>query len=714
MRYAARTTTGIALAALVLTACGGDPDSSSDSSNPESQDSGSGAAAAAGSVDTGMATGAPTLSAERTAPAGEAPDLAAMVEAGELPPVQERVPEEAATIIGKDGVGQYGGELQMAMNGNDDDSLIRRYAAYEPMVRWDGDWSSELSPGVAREWEVSEDATAYTFHLEEGIRWSDGEPFTVDDIIFGYEDVLMNEDLTPGPTEYLMDPEGNWPEISTEGDYTITLQFEVPHGLFLYQLARAEEDGKFHRFPRHYLEQFHVDYNSDAEDLASDEGYEDWADMFTSKGWVTLGTGFDSRWMNPELPQINPYIIETPAYEGTRVTAVRNPYYWKVDEEGNQLPYIDRLVFDVFDSAEVIAFRAAAGNISYQDRHFDHDFRPLLAEAMEDYNFSLIDVTSTDMNTLLFNFNHIHPDEQMREIFTDINFKAGLSHAMNREEIIELVYFGQGEPSQASPREGSPYYHEELATQYLDFDVDLANEYLDEVLPETDAEGNRLGPDGTPFTFDVDVATDRSVEHARVLELVQAHWSEVGITMEIQAMDRDLRNERRDAGEFDVYVRDGSAGLQDAILRPHWYMPHGDSGAYAWSWGSYYVDGEEAGEAPPEDSPAWRQWEIYDEILITADPDDQARLMEELLDVSAEALWTIGLSTSPNRAGVVHNDLRNAPHELYEASAHQNPGPSYPAVWWWENPDDAVADDEDAAQDYVDEYEGEDLPADEQ
>ncbi|GFZ78721.1 ABC transporter substrate-binding protein [Nesterenkonia alkaliphila] len=667
MRYAARTTTGIALAALVLTACGGgDPDDSV----PESTDTGGGAAAAAaGSVDTGMATGAPALSEARTAPSGEAPDLAELVEAGELPPVAERVPEEAVTIIGKDGVGQYGGELQMAMNGNDDDSLIRRYAAYEPMVRWDGDWSSELTPGVAREWEVSEDATAYTFHLEEGIRWSDGEPFTADDIVFGYEDVLMNEELTPGPTEYLMDPEGNWPEITTDGDYTVTLQFEVPHGLFLYQLARAEEDGKFHRFPRHYLEQFHIDYNEDAVQLAADEG--------------------------------------------TRVTAVRNPYYWKVDEEGNQLPYIDRLVFDVFDSAEVIAFRAAAGNISYQDRHFDHDFRPLLAESMEEYNFSLIDVTSTDMNTLLFNFNHIHPDEELREVFTDLNFKAGLSHAMNREEIIELVYFGQGEPSQAAPREGSPYYHEELATQYLEFDLDTANEYLNQVLPEKDQDGNRLGPDGNPFTFTVDVATDRSVEHARVLELVQAHWAEVGITMDIQAMDRDLRNERRDAGEFDVYVRDGSAGLQDAILRPHWYMPFGDSGAYAWSWGSYYLDGEDAGEAPPEDSPAWRQWEIYDEILVTADPDEQARLMEELLDVSAEAFWTIGLSTSPNRAGVVHNDLRNAPHEIYEASAHQNPGPSYPAVWWWENPEDAVADDEDAAQDYVDEYEGEELPGDE-
>ncbi len=703
MRHIARTTAGLALGALALTSCGSGEPGPPEAAGPDQSQR---------LVDTGMETGAPVLSEDRTAPSGQAPDLEDLEEAGEILPLEDRLPEAAVTILGADGVGQYGGEMQMAMNGNDDDSLIRRYAAYEPMVRWDGDWSSDITPGVARDWEISQDASTFTFHLEEGIRWSDGEPFTADDIVFGYEDVLMNETLTPGPVEYLMDPGGNWPEVTAIDDYTVELDFEEPHGLFLMQLARAEEDGKFHRFPRHYLEQFHTDYNDSADDLAEEGEYEDWADMFTSKGWVTLGTGFDSRWMNPELPQINAYIIETPAYEGTRVTAVRNPYYWKVDEEGNQLPYIDRLVFDVYDSAEVIAFRAAAGNISYQDRHFDHDFRPLLAESMEEYDFSLVDVTSTDMNTLLFNFNHIHPDEVMREVFTDVNFKAGLSHALDREEMIELIYFGQGEPSQAAPREGSPFRHEKLANQYIEFDTELANEHLDRVLPETNNSGNRLGPDGQPFSFAVDVATDRSVEHARALELAQGYWEQVGITMEINTMDRDLRNERRDAGEFDVYVRDGSAGLQDAILRPHWYMPHGDSGAYAWSWGSYYLDGEEAGEAPPEDSLAWDQWELYDRILVTADQDEQAELMEALLDVSAEAFWTIGLSTSPNRAGVVANGLRNAPHELYEASAYQNPGPAYPAVWWWEDPEERIADDEDDAQQYVEDYEGEDLPED--
>ena len=695
-------TVAVAVAASVaLTACG-----APQATNTSNTGSGSERTASAETSWTGKyETGAAELADFRTKPTGQSPDLEELVESGELPPVEERLPEEAVTIVGPDGVGNYGGEMIFAMLDADDDSTIRRYAAYEPMVRWDPDWSDELLPGVADEWEVSDDATTFTFHLQPNIRWSDGEPFTADDIVFGYEEVLMNEELTPGPTSYLMDPGGNWPELTVHDDHTIEFQFEEPHGLFLYQLARAEEDGKFHRFPRHYLEQFHIDHNPDANELAEEEGFDDWADMFTTKGWVTLGSGDDSRWLNPELPTLNPYVIETPAYSGTRVTAVRNPYYWKVDEAGNQLPYIDRLVWDVFTDQEVIAFRAAGGNISFQDRHFDHDFRPLLAESMEEYDFSLLDVTSTDQNTMVFSFNHIHPDEDKREIFTNKDFRIGLSHALDREEIIELIYYGQGEPSQTAPRKESPFYNERLATQYLEFDLDLANEHLDKVLPEKDEDGMRLGKDGKPFSFSVDVATDRSVEHVDTLQLVQNHWREVGVDMTINTIDRDLRNERRNAGTFDLYVRDGSAGLQDAILRPHWYMPYGDSGAYAAQWGMYYTDGEDEGVAPPEDSLAWDQWEIYDEILVTGDPEKQAELMDELLEVSADAFWTIGLSTSPNRAGVRQNALRNAPYELYEASAFQNPGAYFVPSWYWADPDaeEARSQDEDAVQDEVEE-----------
>ncbi|NLS09041.1 ABC transporter substrate-binding protein [Nesterenkonia sp. MY13] len=704
MRNAARSTTVFTVAALALTACGGGSSPQAAGDQPGSNGD---------QIDTGLETGAPAISDERTAPAGQAPDLEEQVESGELPPLEERLPEEAVTIIGADGPGQYGGEMAFAMGGADDDRFLRSYVGYEPLVRWDADWTDELQPGVAQDWEVSEDGTTFTFHLEEGIRWSDGEPFTADDLVFGYEDVRANEEIEPAPNDILVDAEGNFPEITALDDYTVELEFSVPNGLFLLDLARGREDVDFHRFPRHYLEQYHIDYNPDADQLAEEEGYDNWAELFNAKGNTTLGAEHDARWINSELPVINAWIIETPAYEGTRATAVRNPYYWKVDEEGNQLPYVDRMVFDFIEGQESVAFRAAGGHIAHQERHIDHDFRPLLAESMEEHNFSLLDIRSTDMNTAVLMFNHHHEDEDMAEIFSDHNFKAGLSHALDREELIELIYFGQGEPAQVAPQEDSPYYNERLATQYLDYDVDLANEMLDEVLPETDENGMRLGPDGEPFTFAMDVASDRSVEHVDLLQLVQGYWEEVGVTMEINTMDRDLRNELRQANNYDAQMRDGSAGLLDAILRPYWYMPTDEGEAsFAPLWAEWYYTDGESGIEPPEDHPVHQQWELYDEIMMEPDAERQAELFDEVLELSADTFWAIGVSTSPNRAGVVHNDLRNAPHITYEASPFMNPGPAHPESWWWETPEDQIVEEADQVQEDAEQDAERDLPTD--
>ncbi|MDO5629139.1 MAG: ABC transporter substrate-binding protein [Mobilicoccus sp.] len=636
-----------------------------------------------GSVDTGTVTGASNLDRDaHVTPAGEAPELAEKVEAGELPPVEERMPENPPVIKGADGPGEYGGQMQLAMLDADDHSTVRRYLGYEPLVRWHPDWTDELQPGVARDWEASDDATEFTFYLNEGIRWSDGEPFTADDIVFAYDDVYKNKELTPGPHENVVAPDGSYATVEKIDDHTVKFTFDVPHGLFLINMARSDADGMLARYPKHYLSQFHPDYNENAEAEAEADGADSWVDRFLEKGGVALGTGHDARWLNSDLPVLNAWIIEQPAYHGNRVSAVRNPYYWKVDTDGNQLPFVDRVVFDVYADQEVIGFRAAAGEISYQDRHFDHDLRPLLAESMEQNGYDLIDVTSTDMNTLLVNFNLHHNDDLKREVFTNKDFRVGLSHAIDREEMIELAFFGQGEPWQSAPRKESPFYHEKLATQFTEHDVALANEHLDKVLPEKGANGMRLGPDGQPFTFSVDLATDRSIGLTNAVELIRGYWQEVGIPMEINTVDRDLRNERRDSGNFDAAIRDGSAGLQDAILRPRWYMPHGTSSFFAPLWGEYYLDND-SGLKPPEDSLAWKQWDLYDQIQVTADTDKQRELMMELLDVSAEAFWNIGVSSSANRAGVRKDGLMNAPGELYESSAFENPGPLHPASFWW-------------------------------
>jgi peptide/nickel transport system substrate-binding protein len=199
------------------------------------------------------------------------------------------------------------------------------------------------------------------------MRWSDGKPFTADDIVFAYEDVLLNEDLTPNvPTTFLG---GDTPaKIEKLDDYTVKFTFPgEPNGLFLEQLAY---NGQITAWPRHYLKQFHEKYNPDVEQLAEEEGAADWIELFTAKAGLA-GYVDPVHYQNEELPTLAAWEITQPLGERGRVVVERNPYYWKVDPDGSQLPYIDRAVFDVIPENEAILQRALEGSIDMHIRHIN-------------------------------------------------------------------------------------------------------------------------------------------------------------------------------------------------------------------------------------------------------------------------------------------------------------------------------------------------------
>lgn len=191
-------------------------------------------------------------------------------------------------------------------------------------------------------------------------------------------------------------------------------------------------------------------------------------------------------WGNPELPTINPWII-TQGYgsgSATRVAAKRNPFYWKVDPEGNQLPYIDTRTFDVISDVQVLVAKTLAGEIDMQDRNLAVPAnKPVLFDGQARGNFEFFEETPTSPNymILMFNLNHKNPDT--RAILPNKDFRIGLSYAINRKELVDVVWLGQGDVAQASPRPGSLYYNERLARQYTKTDLKLANEHLDKVLP---------------------------------------------------------------------------------------------------------------------------------------------------------------------------------------------------------------------------------------
>jgi peptide/nickel transport system substrate-binding protein len=117
----------------------------------------------------------------------EAPSLAAAAKEGKLPPVAQRVSDEPEVVKPLESVGKYGGQLRFGLRGSSDYNHILRMVGAQGLVRWDPQYTKVI-PNVAKSFEVDPSGKVFTFHLRKGMKWSDGKPFTADDIVFNVED----------------------------------------------------------------------------------------------------------------------------------------------------------------------------------------------------------------------------------------------------------------------------------------------------------------------------------------------------------------------------------------------------------------------------------------------------------------------------------------------------------------------------------------------
>lgn len=614
----------------------------------------------------------------------EAPMLAARVAAGELPPLEERLPANPKVVEPTESLGQYGGAWRSGLRGGQDNAWLTRTIAYEYLVRWDPTWS-EVIPNVAESFEANADATEFTFKLREGMKWSDGEPYTADDIVFWYEATLINEEYAAA------NPTGNWirsggqlPVVEKVDDYTVKFVFAAPHGLFIQLLATPSGAGPV-GLPEHYCSQFHAAYNDDLDALIAENQAVDWVNLFQLKCGGVPGTPYDSSWYNADRPVLWAWDITVP-YGGntTQVVAERNPYYFKVDTEGRQLPYIDRFVAEIGEDVQVLVLRALNGEIDFQDRHIATlDNKAVFADNMAAGEYGFFDTIPSSMNGVAIALNLTHKDPVKREIYQNKDFRVALSHAINRQEIIDVVFVGQGEPYQLAPRPTSPFYNERLAKQYTEYDPDLANEILDGIFPDKNASGFRLGPDGNPVLVDVQV-TAVNTSQVDTMELVKGYWEAVGIQTNINSIDRSLFYTRKDGNEHDTAVWGGDGGL-DVILEPRWYFPHGTESLYAQAWVTFYNNpsGQGALTAPEEPPAATKQqMDLYDQIKATGNVEEQAELMAQLLEIAADEFYAIGIVLPAPGYGIVRNNFHNVPSPHPGAWLYPNPGPTNPEQFW--------------------------------
>lgn len=603
----------------------------------------------------------------------EAPMLAALVKEGKLPPVEERLPANPLVVEPNDRIGVYGGEWQTALTGTGDHPWLSRTVGYDGLSRWNVE-GTEVIPNLAEEWEVSGDGSSVTFKLREGLKWSDGQPFTVDDIVFAQNDVLNNPDLTAIQ-------EQNRATAEKVDDLTVRISFRQPFATYArHQATGLAVEQQLVNKPMHYLREFHKKYNPQADQLAKEAGLASWVELFDRKVGMSEGV---LHWQNPDLPTMRPWRLREPLRDTGRVVFERNPYYWKVDPDGSQLPYLDRVVYQVVQDEEVMLTRALNGDFNLHIRHFNTlPNKPVLARNRERGKFDFFDTATGEMNTAIIALNLTTTKPALREIFNNRDFRIGLSHAINRQEIIDVVYQRQGEPWQAAPRKDTPFFNERLAKQYTEFDVDRANRHLDAAgYRRQGGGGPRLGPDGKPILFTVEIAAGFRDDHPDALEMVRNYWLEVGVDARISVEERTLLQDRKNANQHDVVVWSGDNGGIGALLDPRWYFPfHQDESMFAIPWSRWFVTGGVEGERPPPR--ILEQMELYRGLRATPDEEGQYEVMRQILQIAQEEFWVMGLNLTPVGYGIVANNFHNVPKTVPNDTAHNAPGPTNPEQYF--------------------------------
>ena len=608
----------------------------------------------------------------------QAPMLDAMVESGDLPPVEERLPANPYVEDMIDGVGTYGGTLRTTILANGDHYNLTRTTANELLVRWDPTWS-EVVPSLAEEFTVSDDATTYTFTLREGLKWSDGAPFTVEDIMFWYEDVFMNEQLNPSksPTFTV----GGEPVVVTQtGERTVEFKFASPYGLFLQQLAY----GQGHHpviYPKHYLSQFHEKYNADGLPalIEADATAGDWVALFNSKVSLSFQPQF---WQNLDLPTMNPWVLTVPYADQERVVAERNPFYWKVDPDGNQLPYIDGITWAKIDDPQLMALRMTSGDFDFAFRHINNStFRSVLYDGQDSGNYRFVDVMDLPANDAVVLLNLNVEDDTKREIFQNKDFRIALSHAINRQEIIDLIYVGQGAPAQVAIQPDHELFNETHASQYTEYDTAKANEILDGIMPEKNGDGIRLMPNGEPMVINFMVADVFGLSYPDVMQMVQQYARDIGVDIQIRTTDRARLNTMWYANEHEAYMWNCVGGLSEAYSDVRCYMPFLKADIFfASKWADWYSD-RSTGEEPPE--AVKELMAAYDDVNAAATDADRLAEMQEFLSLSAEQFLTIGISRPMPKYMMVSKDLRNVVDGIPITGNLWHPAPTL-TQWWFD------------------------------
>ncbi len=522
----------------------------------------------------------------------------------DLPPLADRLPEEPLVVAPYDSIGKYGDTLDVLSNATEAGTYDVLNIRHVNLVRVSDDLQT-IVPNIAKDWEWNDDFTQLTFYLRKGHRWSDGAPFTADDVKFWYDNLALDSKVIPNPKDYVL-VAGERMTVDVIDPQTVQFNLPAPKPGLLAHFATSYAQA-FQ--PKHFLGRYHPDLNPDADKLAQEAGFENGLAVikayFGNSDWTDTPSALLSapdRVANlpaDVVPTLESHIYISDTAQGRHLVA--NAYFHQVDTAGNQLPYINEQDEVYIPNNEVRILKLVNGEADYKMQGVSLPSAPLLLENQEAGDYT-IDLASR-VGIVSFTFNVTSANPEKRKVFGDLRFRQAMSLSINREELNETVYFGLGTPHQYIGIMPMPdFVDDKWRTYFTEYDPDRANALLDEVgMADTDGDGFRELPNGEKIVINVQFSTQEMSTH--IVELVSQYWSAVGIQTTIKEIATDEYRSAQSANLLDVAMWPKGASIMAHLgTNEYWVPPFGQYFSLRTGilWGEWVDSGGSAGVEPPD------------------------------------------------------------------------------------------------------------------
>ena len=602
----------------------------------------------------------------------------------DLPPLSNRIPQEPLVVVPYDTIGKHGGTLDVLSNATEagtSDFLSVRHVNF---VRFSDDLQT-IVPNIAKGWKWNDDFTALTFYLRKGHKWSDGAPFTSADVKFYHDNLMLDANIFEKPKDYIT-VGGETMTVETPDETTVVFKLPSPKPGLLAHFATSYAQG-FQ--PLHFLGKFHPDVNPEADKYAQSFGFENGYDAikayYGNSDWTDTPSPLLSRpeiagkLPQPVLPTLESHIYIADTTEGRHLVA--NPYFHQIDPTGQQLPYISEQDEVYKNDNEVRLLAIVNGDVDYKSQSLQLASAPALLDGQQGGNYT-VDLRP-EITLGVFSFNVTHEDPAKRAVFNDVRFREAMSIAINRQELNEVGFFGQGTPQQYVGFSPKPKFISDKWLNYkTDFDAAAANALLDQIgMKDTDGDGFRELPNGEKLVIAMSFSTQGIA--GQTVELVAQYWADVGIQSVVKEVTPDEFRSAQSANKLDVMMWRKSQPLAIVLGNNELWVPPFEN-YFGVRTGMLWAEWVDSNGAKGVEPPAYVKQLIADiNIFQSADQSSAEfrELGERLVKNMVENLLFIGTVNAPAPM-IHHNSLKNFTSFKTHSYEYYRTYP-YRATQWW-------------------------------